>query len=75
VFQNRVLRRIFELRDDGKNCIMRSFIICTLRHLQFKLRRITWAGHAAQVWEKKNANRILVVKPEGKRPLGRPRRW
>jgi hypothetical protein len=33
-----------------------------------------WAGHAALMGEKRNAYRILVVKPEGKRPLGRPRR-
>jgi hypothetical protein len=33
-----------------------------------------WAGHVAQFGEKRNACRILVGKPEGKRPLGRPRR-
>jgi hypothetical protein len=33
-----------------------------------------WAGHVAQIREKRNAYRILVGKPEGKRPLGRPRR-
>jgi hypothetical protein len=31
-------------------------------------------GHVAQFWQKRNAYRILVGKPEGKRPLGRPRR-
>jgi hypothetical protein len=39
-----------------------------------KLRRIRWAGHVAQMGEKRNAYRLLVGKPEGKRPLGRPRR-
>jgi hypothetical protein len=35
-----------------------------------------WAEHVALMGEKRNAYRILVVKPEGKRPLGRPRhRW
>jgi hypothetical protein len=35
-----------------------------------------WAGHAARTGERRNAYRILVAKPEGKRPLGRPRcRW
>jgi hypothetical protein len=35
-----------------------------------------WAGHVARIWEKRNSYRILVGKPEGKRPLGRPRhRW
>jgi hypothetical protein len=33
-----------------------------------------WAGHEARIGEKRNAYRILVGKPEGKRPLGRPRR-
>jgi hypothetical protein len=41
-----------------------------------KSRRIRWAGHVAQMGEKRNAYRILVGKLEGKRPLGRPRcRW
>jgi hypothetical protein len=35
-----------------------------------KVRRIRWAGHVAQMVEKKNAYRLLVGKPEGKRPLG-----
>jgi hypothetical protein len=35
-----------------------------------------WAGHVARMEETRNAYRILVGKPEGKRPLGRPiRRW
>jgi hypothetical protein len=36
-----------------------------------KSRRIRWAGHVARTGEKRNAYRILVGKPEGKRPLGR----
>jgi hypothetical protein len=41
-----------------------------------KSRRIRWAGHVARMEEKRNAYRILVGKPEGKRPLRRPRlRW
>jgi hypothetical protein len=40
-----------------------------------KRRRMRWAGHAARMGER-NAYRLLVGKPEGKRPLGRPRlRW
>jgi hypothetical protein len=39
-----------------------------------KSRRMSWAGHAARMGERRNAYRILVGKPEGKRPLGRPRR-
>jgi hypothetical protein len=44
-----------------------------------KSRRMRWAGHVARMGEekeKKNAYKILVGKPEGKRPLGRPScRW
>jgi hypothetical protein len=39
-----------------------------------KSRRMRWAGHVARVVEKRNAYTLLVGKPEGKRPLGRPRR-
>jgi hypothetical protein len=37
-------------------------------------RRIRWAGHVARMREKRNAYRLLVGKPEGRRPLRRPRR-
>jgi len=41
-----------------------------------KSRRMRWAGHVAHMGEIRNAYNILVGKPEGKRPLGRPRhRW
>jgi hypothetical protein len=33
-----------------------------------------WAGHVVRVGEKRNRYRVLMGKPEGKRPLGRPRR-
>jgi hypothetical protein len=39
-----------------------------------KSRRMRWTGHVARMGEKGDAYRILVGKPEGKRPLGRPRR-
>jgi hypothetical protein len=39
-----------------------------------KSRRMRWAGHVARMGDKRNAYRILVGTPEGKRPLGRPRR-
>jgi hypothetical protein len=39
-----------------------------------KSRNMSWGGHVARMGEKRNAYRILVGKPEGKRPLGRPRR-
>jgi hypothetical protein len=39
-----------------------------------KLRKMRWAGHVTWIGEKRNAYSLLVGKPEGKRPLGRPRR-
>jgi hypothetical protein len=39
-----------------------------------KSRRLRWAGHVARMGERRGAYRDLVGKPEGKRPLGRPRR-
>jgi hypothetical protein len=52
---------------------MRSFIACTLPSIirMIKSRRMRWAGHVARVGEKRNACRISVGKPEGKRPLRR----
>jgi hypothetical protein len=43
---------------------------------QMKSRRMRWAGHVARMGEGRNLYRVLVGKPEAKRPLGRPRhRW
>jgi hypothetical protein len=39
-----------------------------------KLRKIRWAGHVSWMEEERGMYRVLVGKPEGKRPLGRPRR-
>jgi len=39
-----------------------------------KSRRMRWAGHVARMGEKRGVYRVLVGKPEGRRPLGRPRR-
>jgi hypothetical protein len=39
-----------------------------------KSRRLRWAGHVARMGERRRAYRALVGKPEGRRPLGRPRR-
>jgi len=41
-----------------------------------KSRGMRWAGHVARMGEDRGVQRVLVEKPEGKRPLGRPRcRW
>jgi hypothetical protein len=48
---------------------MMSFIICKIRMI--KSGRMKWAGDVARIGKKRNACRVLVRKPEGKRPLGR----
>ena len=39
-----------------------------------KSRRMRWAGHVARMGKERGLYRVLVGKPEGRRPLGRPRR-
>jgi hypothetical protein len=84
VFENRVLRRIFGLRRDEVTGDGRKLHNEELHNLcsspniirMIKSRRMRWAGHEARMWEKRNAYMVLVRKPEGKRPLRRPkRRW
>jgi hypothetical protein len=84
MFENRVLRRIFGPKRDEVTGEWRKLHNEELRNLYsspsiiriIKSRRMRWAGHIARMGEKRNAYRLLVGKPEGKRPLGRPRhRW
>jgi hypothetical protein len=82
VFENRVLRRIFGSKRDGVTGGWRKLHNEELHNLYsspsiiriIKSRRMRWAGHVAQMGEKRNVYRLLVGKPEGMRPLGRPRR-
>jgi hypothetical protein len=54
---------------------MRNFIICTHPQISLgKSRRIRWVGHVARMGEERKVYKVLVANPEGKRPLGRPRR-
>jgi hypothetical protein len=56
---------------------MRRFISCTRPQnitRQIKSRRMKWAGDVARMGEKRNVYRAFMGNPEGKRPLGRPRR-
>jgi hypothetical protein len=81
VFENRVLRRIFgpkreevtgewrKLHNEELHDLYSSSNIIRI----IKSRRMRWSGHVARMGEKRNAYRVLVGKPEGKRPLGRPR--
>jgi hypothetical protein len=75
VFENRTLRRIFGPKRDkvtgGWRKLHNEEFHSIIRMV--KSRRMRWAGYVARMREKRNAYRILVGKPECKRPLGRPR--
>jgi hypothetical protein len=81
VFENMVLRRIFgprrdevtgewgRLHNEELNDLYSSPNTVRVK----KLRRISWAGHVACMGEERGLYRVLVGKPKGRRPLGRPR--
>jgi hypothetical protein len=81
VFENRVLRKIFgskmekagswrKLHNDELHGLYSSPNIVRV----IKLRRMRWTGHVARMGEGRGVYRVLVGRPEGKRPLERPRR-
>ena len=82
MFENRVLRRIFgprkgevtvdwrRLHNEALNDWYSSPNIVRV----IKSRRMRWAGHVARMGEERGVYRVLVGKPEGRRPLGIPRR-
>jgi hypothetical protein len=82
MFGKRLLRRIFGPRRGEVKGGRRKLHNEELRDLYFspsiiilmKSRRMRWAGHVARMEEKRNAYRLLVGKPDRKRPLGRQRR-
>jgi len=82
VFENRVVRRIFWPRRDKVTGEWKKLHNEELNDLYsspnifrvIKSRRMRWAGHVARIRERRGVYRVLVGKPEGKRPLGRPRR-
>ena len=81
LFENRVLRRIFgptreevtgewrKIRREELNDLYSPRLFRVI-----KSRRMRWAEHVTLMGESRNIYRVLVVKSEGKRPLGRPRR-
>jgi hypothetical protein len=81
VFENRVLGRIFGPKRDEVTGEWRRLHNGELHNLysspdiirQIKSRRMRWAGHVARMGDGRNVYRVLVGKPEGKRPLGRPK--
>ena len=84
MFENMVLRRIFGPRGDEVTGEWRRLHNEELNDLYsspyivrvIESRRMRWAGHVARMGEERGVYRILVGKPEGRIPLGRPRcRW
>jgi hypothetical protein len=82
VFENRVLRRVLGPKRDEVTGEWRKLYNKELNDLYslpkivrvVKSRRMRWVGHVARMGEERGVHRVLVGKPEGKRPLGRPRR-
>jgi hypothetical protein len=82
VFENRVLRRIFGRKRDEVTGGWRKLHNEELQGLYsspsivrvIKARRTRWAGYVARMGEVRGAYNISVGRPEGRRPLGRPRR-
>jgi len=82
VFENRVLGKILRHKRDEVTGEWRKLhheklndLYCSPNIVRvIKSRSMRWAGHVARIGERRGAYRVLVRKPEGKRPLGRPRR-
>ena len=82
MFENRVLRGILGAKEDEVAGEWRKLhnkelndLYCSHNIVRvIKYRRMRWAGHVARMGERRGVYRALVGKPEGKRPLGRPRR-
>ena len=82
MFENRVLRRIFgpkryeitgawrKLHNEELNDLYCSSNIVQV----IKSRRMRWVGHVACMGERRGVYRVLMEKPGGKRPIGRPKR-
>ena len=82
MFENRVLRRVFGPKRDeitGEWRKLHNEGLSDLYSLPnivrvVKSRKMRWAGHVARMEEGRGVYRVLVGKPEGYSPLGRPRR-
>jgi hypothetical protein len=81
VFENRMLRKIFvpKREENGSWRKLHNYELHSLYSSPnivrvIKSRRMRWVGHVARMGEGRGVCRVLVGRPEGKRPLGRPRR-
>ena len=82
VYMYRVLRRVFGPKRDEVTGEWRKLHNEELSDLYslpnivwvVKSKRMRWAGHVARMGQRIDVHRVLVGRPEGKRPLGRPRR-
>jgi hypothetical protein len=78
VFEDRVLRPKKDEVIGGERKLHNEDLhkLCSLKYIigVIKSKRIRWAGNVAHMREMRNAYTIFIGKPEGKRPLGRPRR-
>jgi len=79
VFENRVLRKVFGLKRDEVTGEWRKLHNEDLNDYSLpnivrvvKSRRMRWTRHVARMGEDRGVHGVLVGKPEGKRPLGRP---
>jgi hypothetical protein len=82
VFENSVLRKIYgpKREEDGSwrklhNDELHSLYSSPNIVRVIKSRKMRWAGHVAHIGEGRGVYRVLVGRPERKRPLGRPRHW
>ena len=81
VFGNRVLRRVFGCKRNEMTVEWRKLHneelsdLCSSPSIVriIESRRMRWAGHVARMGVRRGVYMVLVEKPEGKRPLGRPR--
>jgi hypothetical protein len=79
VFENRVLRKIFGRNRDEVTGVEKlpergAYALYTSPNIRVIKSRRRWARHVARVGERRGPYRVLVGRPEGKRPLVRPRR-
>jgi len=81
VFKNRMLRRILgpkrgEVTGERRRLHNQQLydLYCSPNIIQvIKSRKMRWAGHVVHMGERRGVYKVLVGKPEGKRPCGRPR--